>query len=118
MAQSLYEKYGFEVISDVVHDFYGRVLKSKIAAPYFEGYNVPRIIHHQTQFLCSLLGGPNQYEGRDLATAHAALQITEEVFGEVADLLDETLEDHGVPDDERALILAKVAAAKTQVVTS
>ncbi|MGB1275303.1 MAG: group I truncated hemoglobin [Nannocystaceae bacterium] len=118
MSESIYEKYGFGAISKVVHDFYGRVLKSPITAPYFANYNVERIINHQTQFLCSLVGGPATYEGRELKLAHRNLKITNEAFDEVGELLDETLEDHGLLDGEREQIMTAVHNARDLIVTA
>lgn len=118
MSESIYEKYGFGAISKVVHDFYGRVLKSPITAPYFANYNVERIINHQTQFLCSLVGGPATYEGRELKFAHRNLKITNEAFDEVGELLDETLEDHGLLDGEREQIMTAVHNARDLIVTA
>jgi hemoglobin len=116
MGESIYDRYGFERISAVVHDFYGRVLRSEVTAPYFEGYDVPRIIHHQTQFLCQVMGGPTAYEGRDLFKAHHHMKISEEAFEEVADLLDETMEDHDVADADREAVMAIVSSARDQVI--
>ena len=112
MSESIYEKYGFEAISKAVHDFYSRVLKSETAAPYFDGYNMARIIQHQTQFICMLLGGPANYRGKELEMAHRNLRISGDAFEEVGELLDETLEDHGFTDEEREFVMSKVAGTR------
>ncbi len=116
MTESIYDKYGFEAISKAVHDFYGRVLKSPTAAPYFQGYNMARIIQHQTQFICMLLGGPANYLGKELEMAHHNLRITGDAFEEVGELLDETLEDHGFTDEEREFVMSKVASTRGVIV--
>ena len=116
MSQTIYDKYGFDAISTIVHDFYSRVLKCDVTAPYFKGYNMERIIKHQTEFLCMLLGGPAKYKGRELEMAHRNLAISEEAFDEVADLLDETLEDHGLTDDEREAVIGAVGATRGVIV--
>ncbi len=117
MSTSIYEKYGFDAISKIVHDFYDRVLKSDIVKPYFVGYDMKRIITHQTEFLCMALGGPANYKGRELEMAHRKLGITNQAFDEVAELLEETLEDHGLTDDERDEILELVGGTKPVIVT-
>ena len=116
MSETIYDKYGFEAISTIVHDFYGRVLKSDVTAPYFRGYNMERIIKHQTEFMCTLLGGPAKYKGRELEMAHRKLDISDEAFDEVAELLDETLEDHGLTDEERERVIGAVAATRGAIV--
>ena len=116
MTESIYDKYGFETISNAVHDFYGRVLKSETTAPYFQGYTMTRIIQHQTQFICMLLGGPANYRGKELEMAHRTLKISGEAFEEVGELLDETLEDHGFTDEEREFVMTKVASTRGVIV--
>ena len=118
MSQSIYEKYGFEAISKIVHDFYSRIQRSEIAAPYFVEYNVERIINHQTELLCSILGGPANYKGRELAQAHRNLGITSEAFDEVGDLIEETLEDHGMTDDECEAIMNVINGARDVIITA
>lgn len=118
MSQSIYEKYGFEAISKIVHDLYARISKSEIAAPYFVEYNIERIINHQTELLCSILGGPANYKGRELAQAHRNLSINEEAFDEVGDLIEETLEDHGLTDDEREQIMGVINGARDVIITA
>ncbi|MFN3198879.1 MAG: group I truncated hemoglobin [Bradymonadia bacterium] len=118
MSQSLYEKYGgFATISAVVHDFYDKILASDTLKPWFEGVEMSRLIDHQTKFLCSVLGGPEQYTGRQLAAAHRRLSITPEAFDEVAELLVEALEDAGVEDADIQTIAGVVTGAKGDVVS-
>ena len=116
MSNTLYDKYGFDVIGEIVHDFYGRVLKSDIASPYFIGIDMERLVHHQTQFLCYLMGGPVNYNRDDLKKMHARLNITEEAFDEVADLLEETLEDHDMSDEECGIVMEAIHSRREQIV--
>ncbi len=118
MPQSIYEKYGYEAISKIVHDFYARILRSDISAPYFTEYKIERIINHQTELLCSILGGPANYKGRELAQAHRNLSITEEAFDEVGELLLETLEDHGLTDEECEQVMDVVNGARDVIITA
>ena len=110
--QTLYEKYGFEVISEIVHDFYGRVLKSSVTAPYFVGIDMERLINHQTQFLCYLMGGPVNYSDDELHKMHDRLKISEDAFDEVADLLEETMEDHDMLDDECDFVMTAIQSRR------
>ena len=117
MGTNIYDKYGFTAINNIVHDFYGRVLQSDITAPYFVGIDMQRVINHQTQFLCSLVGGPVQYQGHELERMHNKLAITDDAFDEIVDLLDETLEDHDLTDGERTLIIDLINQHRDQIVT-
>ena len=106
MAQSAYERYGgFPVVRKVVSDFYDRVLDEPVLAHHFEGVAMPRLIDHQTKFVAFLMGGPvSDYSDEYLKRVHERLNISLDEFDEVVQLLDETLEDHGVDSDDRARI--------------
>ena len=117
MTQSLYEKYGgFETVSSIVHTFYDEVRESEQLARYFDRVDMPRLIKHQTVFLCKVLGGPDNYEGRVLAKAHASLHITDPAFDEVVTILKEVLEDAGMEPEDVASVLDVVAGARDVIV--
>ncbi len=44
-------------------------------------------------------GGPNQYAGRDMRSAHAQMNLTEEHFDAVMENLGATLTELNVPED-------------------
>ena len=118
MAESLHDKYGgFATISKVVQAFYTRVLETESVRHYFERIDMAKLLDHQTKFLCMALGGPNNYDGRGLKKAHTKLDITKGAFGEVAEILAETLEDAGVEEADVATVIAIVAGAEPDVVT-
>lgn len=116
-AVSLYDKYGgFASVSAVVNAFYERVRESDTLAPYFAHVDMAKLIQHQIAFLCKVLGGPDNYNGRALAAAHAKRGITSEAFDEVAMLLKESLEEAGVEPDDVVTILGVVASVKGDIV--
>ena len=116
--ESLYNKYGgFEAISKVVFDFHGRLLASDTFKPYFEGIDSQRVIDHQTKFFCDIMGGPIAFEGKTLGQIHATMNITDEVYAELSELLEETLEDHGLEDDDIKTMMMIIADLKEQIVT-
>ena len=117
MAQSLYDKYGgFPTISALVHKFYDKLLNSPTLENYFRGANMERLMDHQTKFLCMVLGGPNNYTGRELGAAHGHLNITPGAFGEVAQHLKTTLEEGGVSAEDVGTILGVVASTQSAIV--
>ena len=64
---SLYDKYGgFAAVSTVVHTFYDKVVASPRLDRYFADVDMAKLIDHQTTFLCKVLGGPDNYNGRAL----------------------------------------------------
>jgi hemoglobin len=118
MSQSIYDKYGgLAAITGIVQSFYAKVARSAILEPYFRRVDMQRLMDHQTAFLCKVLGGPDNYTGKDLRTAHAKLSITSDVFAEVATLLHATLEEAGVERPDIDAILSVVAGARGDIVT-
>lgn len=116
-ADSLFHKYGgFTSVGSIVLSFYEKVLDTDELQHYFDGIDMERLVRHQTDFLCMVLGGPASYSGRDLRSAHERLRIIEEDFYTVADLLEETLEEAGVEDDDIQTILEIVKTTKDDIV--
>ena len=119
MSETLFDKYGgFETFTTVVKSFYQKVLDSDQVEPYFHGINMERLITHQTNFISKVLGGPDRYEGLDMKTAHAKLNITVPDFNEVAELLEESLEEAGVEAADIETIMKAIASLQDQIVTA
>jgi hemoglobin len=118
-SMQLYDKYGgFGRISQLVHAFYDKVLASPSLDEYFAGVEMGPLIDHQTNFLCKVLGGPDNYGGRALRAAHHRLRITPEAFAEVASLLRETLEEARVEPADVHTILGVVASVRDDVISN
>src|SRR6478735_9256438 len=96
-SESLYDKYGgFGGISGVVHDFYKRIQRSASLKKYFANTDMDKLIDHQIKFLCKVLGGPDNYDGRTLDRAHVKMKIDDAAFNEVGGHLKDALEAAGV----------------------
>jgi hemoglobin len=117
--ETLYDKYGgFEIFSVVVSNFYQKILDSDELAHYFDNVNMERLMSHQTSFISTALGGPERSNGIDLKKAHAPYKITIPHFNEVAELLEESLEEADVESDDVATIITLVASLMDQIVAS
>jgi hemoglobin len=115
----LYDKYGgFAAVSQVVHSFYDKVLASPVLDRYFANVEMGPLIDHQTQFLCKVLGGPDNFHGRALRAAHRGLNISPEAFAEVARLLAQSLEEASIEPADVATILGVVASVRDDIVTA
>ena len=66
--------------------------------------------------LCEATGGPCTYTGRDMATAHTGLKITEAEFGAVADNLVKVLDALEVPEQEKNELVALIAPLSKDIV--
>ena len=117
--QSLFDKYGgFATVSKIVREFYSGVLRSPTLQPYFEGANIERIIDHQTKFIAHVLGGPAEYTGRELGATHQFLRITDSAFDEVAEILQDTLEDAGMEAEDVTTVMNIVEGTRGSIVAA
>ncbi|MFC5825054.1 group I truncated hemoglobin [Nonomuraea insulae] len=97
---SYYEKIGGALtVRQVVDQFYSAVLDEPELKPYFDGVDLVRLKRHMVVLLCSVLGGPEQYEGQDLADAHRGMGIAGEHYEKVGDLLVTTLRGQGADEE-------------------
>jgi hemoglobin len=114
---SIYEQIGgTAAVGATVEELYARVLGDPLVAPYFAGLDMDRQRHHMRAFIATALGGTHQYQGRDMATAHAGLGITGRAFDRVAEHLAGALGTLGVPSAQVKSILARVAPLRDEIV--
>lgn len=102
---------GAPAVEAAVGLFYDRVLADPELAGYFTDVEMVGLRRHMVLMLTVVLGGPNQYRGRDLAQAHQTLDIPVAHYAKVGQHLTETLTGLGVPED----ILAHVGDVLVQV---
>jgi len=101
-----------------VNLLYQRVLADPELAPWFAGVDMPRLRAHQLAFLAGALGGPNLFNGRDVATAHAGLKITDEAFDALIGHLATALRDLGSAPPAVDRLVRRLETWRTAVVES
>lgn len=94
---SLYERLGaMEGIARIVDDTIVLHHKNPDITRFFEGADDEQLGHHVTAFFAAGTGGPANYEGRDMTSAHASMEMTDaEYDSAVADVLS-AVEANGV----------------------
>lgn len=100
---SVYEQLGgAPAIQAATELFYRKVLADDDLAPFFETTDMDKQIAKQASFLTMVTGGPNEYTGRDMRTAHAKVVeqgATDKHFDLVVKHLGDTLKELGVSDE-------------------
>lgn len=109
---------GAPTIREAVERFYKLVLSDVELGPYFADVDMARLKRHQAQLLTTVLGGPNDYAGRDLAVAHADRGITGPHYTKVANYLVDVLRDLGAPEHVVTAVSTTVDSVRDQVVGS
>lgn len=101
---TLYEKIGGEAAVDAAVDlFYKKVLADDRIKHFFVGVDMEKQHRMQKGFLTFAFGGPNNYNGRNMAAAHRKLVeekgLDDSHYDAVMEDLGATLVELGVPDE-------------------
>ena len=98
--QTLFERIGGKpAVEAAVDKFYDKVLADDRIKHFFDDVDMVRQRSHQKTFLTYAFGGLPSYPGKNMREAHKHLNLQEEHFTAVADNLQSTLEELGVPSD-------------------
>lgn len=101
MADTIYNQLGGEAAVDAaVNIFYRKILADTRINRFFEGADMDQQIAKQKAFLTMAFGGPNNYTGRDLTSAHAKLVangLNDSHVDAVLEHLTKTLQELKVP---------------------
>lgn len=118
MEQTIFDKYGgVPVVTDIVRDFYKRVLRRPNLRRYFTNVDVEHLIMHQVAFVSVAMGKmPHTYVGKNMKSAHAGLGVTGASFDLVVELLADTMRSAHVSDEDIQVIIANVRSYRNQIV--
>jgi hemoglobin len=116
---TIYEQLGSGPgIRAVVDAFYDRLLADPELMHYFDELDLDQLRWHQAALLSTVTGGPAKYEGRELAAAHAHLNITAEDFMRVVGHLVAVLEAAGLASASIDAVVGALATHKDTIVTA
>ncbi|HEY6738744.1 MAG TPA: group 1 truncated hemoglobin [Actinopolymorphaceae bacterium] len=107
---------GSPAVTAVVNRFYELILADPHLTHFFEGVDLVRLKRHQVLLVSQVLGGPAQYTGRDLESAHAHLPISSDDFGRVVNHLVAALREANVDPDIIARVGVALAGTEKDVV--
>ena len=118
--KTLYERLGgYDAISAVVEDFLGRLKNDHMFDRFGPGRSsdshqrAKQLIKDQ---LCAYTGGPCQYIGRDMATAHQGLGITQKEWDASVQHLKDSLDHFKVAEKEQKELLAIIDKQKADII--
>ncbi len=107
--QTLFERVGGEqAISDLIHDFYDRVLADLELKPFFKDVSVDKLRRMQREFFSAALDGPISYTGRPLSHVHHGRGITKHHFALYIGHLIDVLEGRGINDQDVQEIIGRI----------
>ena len=117
LQKSLYDRLGGETaIKAVVDEFVANVGADTRINKYFANANLDRLKGHLVNQIGQASGGPQQYTGRDMKTAHAGMGIDEPAFNALVEDLVKALDKFSVPEPEKNELLAILGPMKGDIV--
>lgn len=114
---SLYNRIGGkEAVQATVTKLYGKILTDNLLNRFFDPDNIEQLKRSQIAFITMAFGGPHDYTGEDLRTAHAPYieqGLSDKHFDAVAGHLAETMRELGVDEGliEEALAIVETTRA-------
>ena len=119
---SLYERLGGKpAIQAVASDLVDRILLDQRVNQWFthaaaSPENASAYKAKLADFLCQNTGGPCQYTGHNMVTAHKGRAVTSDAFNAVVQDLVAALDKFKVPQKEKTELLGIVATLKPSIV--
>lgn len=77
---------------------------------------VGKLRNHLVDQVCNATGGPCQYTGKDMVTAHTGMNITEDEFNALVEDLVKALDELGVKEAEKTELLTALGGMKGDIV--
>jgi len=114
---SLYERLGGTgPITAVVGKFVTIVGGDKRINHYFAKADLVQLKRHLIDMVCQASGGPCEYTGRDMKTAHKGMGVTGAAFDALVQDLIEALDTFNVPAQEKGELLGVLGPMKKDIV--
>ena len=115
-AERAFEELGGEfVLRGIVREFVERMTADAMIGSFFRKVDTARLAQLEYQFTARFLGAAVEYSGRAIADAHAAHAIMGGHFDRRRKILEEVMEEYGVPPEVKRAWLAHVDALRAEV---
>ena len=109
---------GGSAVKVVVDRFYQLILADEQLVGFFEDTDMAQLKRHQALLISQVLGGPANYDGRDLQEAHAGMDIARDDYVKVVSHLVQALEEAGVEPEIIGRVGGALAATEKDVVAA
>jgi len=102
---SLYERLGeMDGITQIVKDTVALHHANPDIGHFFEGVDDEQLTKHVAAFFAAGTGGPANYEGRDMVSTHASMEMTDADFDSAVADVAKAAEANGVDADSIAAV--------------
>ena len=114
---TLYERLGGEKkLKKIVNDILDKNFNNPIISHHFRNTDMNKLKKLVFEFFSMGTGGPHQYTGRDMITAHTGLHISGKDFLVGNDDVLLALEENGIGQEEKEEVIAILDSMKADVI--
>ena len=118
-SDALYLAWGGKAgIQAVMNDFVPRLKADARIGSHFKDTNSKHLAEQLTLQLCQLAGGPCQYDGPDMKTAHEGMGLRRADFNALVEQLQLSMEIRGIPFAAQNRMLALLAPMHRDIVST
>ena len=117
-SDALYKAFGEKPgLTRLVEDFHVKLLADPRTGPHFKPANPRNIKEQLTDQFCQVTGGPCDYKGADMKSAHSNLDITKADFNALVEVLQLAMDAQGIGLRAQNQLLARLAPMHRDVIT-
>jgi hemoglobin len=107
---------GMDAITGVVDEFVANVVKDPRINDRFKNADGANLTKQLVDQVCFATGGPCEYKGKDMKTAHLGMKITDADFTAIVEDLVAALDKFKVPQAEKDELLGALGGMKGDIV--
>lgn len=116
-SKNLYSEIGGQSkIEEVTNNFIEQIGYNKHIVRYFENTDIDRFREKLNEHLCMVADGPCEYTGDSMLDVHAGMNINENHFNLMVDLLVNAMDDANIPHNTQNKMLAKLATMRSDII--
>ena len=114
----LYRAFGEKTgLVSLMDDFMTRLLADPRTGPHFQPANQQHVKEQLVSQFCALGGGPCVYQGADMKTSHAELDINKADFHALVEVLQLSMDARGIGFGPQNKMLALLAPMHRDIIT-
>lgn len=114
---TLYDDLGGQpAIDAIVDNFIKGIAADPQIFPYFADSHVSRFREKITEHFCHISDGPCQYTGDNMVDIHVGMEISENHFNRVVDLLYDAMEQENIPHRTQNRLIARLAPLRKDII--
>jgi hemoglobin len=114
----LYNAFGGKSgLATLMDDFVARLVTDSRTKPFFEHADLQNLKIQLTDQLCALSGGPCEYDGKDMRTAHEGMGVRTSHFNALVEVLQQSMDAQKIPFTVQNRMLALLAPMHRDIIT-